>query len=150
MALDRIRKELLEITRDPPESCSGGPVVEGDLFRWNASIIGPMDTPYQGGIFSLSIEFPRNYPYSAPKVRFLTKVYHPNINEKGEICLDILSSKWSPALTVNKVLISICSLLTDPFTGHSLRPELAAQWNADRTKYNEMAREWTRKYASLD
>lgn len=148
MALDRIRKELLDITRDPPAGCSGGPADDANLFHWNASIIGPADSPYQGGIFSLSIDFPSNYPYSPPRVRFITKLFHPNVNLHGNICLDILSTKWSPVLTVSKVLISICSLLTDPFSGHSMRPGLFTHSNAIRHKQYELAQEYTRKFAT--
>lgn len=113
MALKRIKKELEDLKRDPPAQCSAGPVSE-DLFHWQATIMGPPDSPYQGGVFFLTIHFPTDYPFKPPKVAFTTRIYHPNINSNGSICLDILRSQWSPALTISKVLLSICSLLTDP------------------------------------
>ncbi|XP_027794157.2 ubiquitin-conjugating enzyme E2 D4 isoform X4 [Marmota flaviventris] len=146
MALKRIQKELTDLQRDPPAQCSAGPVGD-DLFHWQATIMGPNDSPYQGGVFFLTIHFPTDYPFKPPKVAFTTKIYHPNINSNGSICLDILRSQWSPALTVSKVLLSICSLLCDPNPDDPLVPEIAHTYKADREKYNRLAREWTQKYA---
>ncbi|XP_012294654.2 ubiquitin-conjugating enzyme E2 D4 isoform X2 [Aotus nancymaae] len=117
------------------------------VFHWQATIMGPNDSPYQGGVFFLTIHFPTDYPFKPPKVAFTTKIYHPNINSNGSICLDILRSQWSPALTVSKVLLSICSLLCDPNPDDPLVPEIAHTYKADREKYNRLAREWTQKYA---
>ena len=105
MALRRINKELLELKNNPPDNCSAGPK-EDDLFHWGATIIGPENSPFQGGIFNMSIYFPTDYPFKPPKVFFDTKIYHPNINKSGGICLDILKESWSPALTISKLLLS--------------------------------------------
>jgi ubiquitin-conjugating enzyme E2 D/E len=113
MALRRIQKELTDISHDPPANCSGGPTREDDLMNWSAMIIGPEDCPFQGGVFYLNIQFPTDYPFRPPKINFTTRVYHPNINSNGGICLDILKDQWSPALTISKVLLSICAPLTD-------------------------------------
>ncbi|XP_056350523.1 ubiquitin-conjugating enzyme E2 D1 isoform X3 [Oenanthe melanoleuca] len=101
MALKRIQKELSDLQRDPPAHCSAGPVGD-DLFHWQATIMGPPDSAYQGGVFFLTVHFPTDYPFKPPKIAFTTKIYHPNINSNGSICLDILRSQWSPALTVSK------------------------------------------------
>ena len=146
MALKRINKELSAFQKDPPTNCSAGPINE-DLFKWQATIIGPTDSPFSGGIFFLEIRFPPEYPFKPPKCLFITKIYHPNINCKGGICLDILKDNWSPALTVSKVLLSICSLLTDPNPDDPLVPEIAILYRTDREKYDNISREWTRKYA---
>ncbi|GBL67265.1 Ubiquitin-conjugating enzyme E2 [Araneus ventricosus] len=146
MALKRINKELQDLKRDPLDQCSAGPDGE-DLFKWKATIMGPPDSPYQGGAFSLSIQFPKSYPFNPPKVKFTTKIYHPNIDSEGNICLDILHSAWSPALTVPKVLLSISSLMCDPNPNSPLRAEIARIYKTNRKMYNETAKEYTRKYA---
>lgn len=142
------KTELKDITSDPPAGCSAGPETEGDLFNWKATIQGPEDSPYSGGLYFLKIQFPTDYPFKPPKVSFTTKIYHPNINSNGSICLDILRSQWSPALTVSKVLLSINALMTDPNPDDPLMPEIAKLYKTDRAKYNKMAMEWTKKYAS--
>lgn len=146
MAMKRITKELFDLHKDPPTNCSAGPVGE-DIFHWQATIIGPEDSPYSGGMFNLTIHFPTDYPFKPPKVSFSTKIYHPNINSNGSICLDILRAQWSPALTISKVLLSICSLLTDCNPDDPLVPEIARVYKTDRTKYNETARSWTTRFA---
>uniref|UniRef100_A0A0F8ALX5 Ubiquitin-conjugating enzyme E2 n=1 Tax=Larimichthys crocea TaxID=215358 RepID=A0A0F8ALX5_LARCR len=101
------------------------------MFHWQATIMGPPDSPYQGGVFFLTIHFPTDYPFKPPKVAFTTRIYHPNINSNGSICLDILRSQWSPALTISKVLLSICSLLCDPNPDDPLVPEIARIYKTD-------------------
>ncbi|KAK4538290.1 hypothetical protein CDCA_CDCA17G4315 [Cyanidium caldarium] len=146
MALKRISKELVDLGKDPPANCSAGPIGD-DLFHWQATIIGPPDSPYSGGVYFLNIHFPTDYPFKPPKVQFTTKIYHPNINSNGSICLDILRDQWSPALTISKVLLSICSLLTDPNPDDPLVPDIAHKYKSNRARYEEEAREWTRRYA---
>uniref|UniRef100_A0A5K3FWZ0 E2 ubiquitin-conjugating enzyme n=1 Tax=Mesocestoides corti TaxID=53468 RepID=A0A5K3FWZ0_MESCO len=146
MALKRITKELSDLSRDPPAQCSAGPSGD-DMFHWQATIMGPSDSPFDGGVFFLNIHFPTDYPFKPPKITFITKIYHPNINSDGNICLDILRNQWSPALTISKVLLSICSLLTDPNPDDPLDPNIARVYKTDRQKYDRTAKEWTRKYA---
>jgi len=145
MALKRIQKELQDMARDPPASCSAGPVGD-DLFHWTATILRPEDSPYSGGVFFLDIHFPADYPFKPPKVSFQTKVYHPNINKNGSICLDILKEQWSPALTISRVLLSISSLLTDPNPDDPLVPEIAHQYKTNRAAFENTARDWTSKF----
>ncbi|KAL0490643.1 ubiquitin conjugating enzyme E2 [Acrasis kona] len=147
MATKRITKELTDINKSPPANCSGGPDGD-DIFKWSATIIGPNDTPYCGGIFSLTITFPEDYPFKPPSVKFLTKVYHPNINSSGQICLDILKTQWSPALSITSVLLSISSLLNEPNPDDPLVGDIAKQYKTNRTLFEATAREWTRKFAN--
>ena len=121
----RLAKELADLKKDCPETITAGPVDEKDLYSWQATIIGPEGSPYQGGLFFLDIKFSFDYPFTPPKCTFKTKVYHPNINSNGGICLDILKNQWSPALTITKVLLSISSLLSDPNPDDPLVGEIA-------------------------
>lgn len=110
-------------------------------------IAGPEESPYSGGLFKLELFLPDEYPMGAPKVRFLTKIYHPNIDKLGRICLDILKDKWSPALQIRTVLLSIQALLSAPNPDDPLANDVAEQWKNDEYGAIEQAREWTRKYA---
>lgn len=111
---------LQEIGRDPPANCSAGPQGD-DLFNWTATLMGPSDSPFSGGVFFLTMQFPKDYPFKPPKVHqapatyltsiskvtFTTRIYHPNIAANGAICLDILKDQWSPALTVGKGMTAL-------------------------------------------
>lgn len=139
-------KEINDLKKDAPDNCSAGQRGD-DVYTWDAVILGPTDCPYQGGMFKLEIHFPSDYPFKPPKVIFLTKIYHPNVSTSGAICLDILKDQWSPALTIGKVLLSICSLLTDANPKDPLMPDIAEQFISDRQAFDETARDWTRRYA---
>lgn len=147
MSLRRLQREYTEIQKDPPANCTAGPVSDADFFTWEAMIFGPSDSPFQGGLFRLSIHFPSDYPFKPPILTFKTKIYHPNINAAGGICLDILKGQWSPALTISKVLLSILSLLTDANPSDPLVPEIADQYKRDRAAYDATAKLWTERYA---
>ena len=147
MAFKRIQKEMRDLKKDPPMHCSAGPTSD-DLFEWEATLMGPSDSVYESGVFHLKILFPKDYPFKPPKVKFLTKIYHPNINASGGICLDILKNQWSPALTLSKVLLSIWSLLTDPNPDDPLVPDLAQEYLHNREQYDLNARAWVAKYAT--
>ena len=146
--LKRIQKELKDITENPPYHCSAG-ILDENIYNWSASIIGPENSPYKGGIFKLLINFPEDYPFHPPKIRFVTKIYHCNINNSGGICLDILKDQWSPALTISKVLLSICSLLSDPNPDDPLVPDIADEYMNDRKTYDDTAKTWTQIYAQV-
>jgi ubiquitin-protein ligase len=146
----RLKTEIKKVRQDPVDNVSID-VDENNLLEWNAVIIGAQGTVYEGGIFNLTITFPKDYPFHAPKVYFKTKIYHPNINfRSGAICLDILKENWSPALTIQKVLLSIVSLLNEPNPDDPLVPEIANNYKNNRAEYDMIARQWTIQYASGD
>lgn len=147
MAAKRILRELNDIEANPPGNCSAGPIDGSNLFLWQGTIIGPEGSPYEGGLFKLRIEFPTDYPFKPPMVTFVTKVYHPNINSAGGICISILKDEWVPSLTIGKVLLSISSLLTDPNPRDPLVPEIAQVYETNRELFNRNAREYTQAYA---
>lgn len=100
-----------------------------------------------GGIFKLELFLPEDYPMAPPKVRFLTRIYHPNIDKLGRICLDILKDKWSPALQIRTVLLSIQALLSAPNPDDPLSNDVAEHYNTNEKDAIETSRQWTRQYA---
>ena len=147
--INRLKKELEEIINNPPTNCSAG-MIDDDIYNWQATILGPEGSPYVGGIFYLRIEFPHDYPFKPPKVSFITKIYHCNINSSGNICLDILKDQWSPALTISKVLLSICSLMDDQNPDDPLMVDIANLYKNDREKFIQIAKSYTERYAGSE
>ncbi|XP_016055825.1 PREDICTED: ubiquitin-conjugating enzyme E2 2-like [Miniopterus natalensis] len=146
LALKRLQKELLDLSRDPLDFCSAGPVEE-DIFTWQGVLLGPQESPYHGGAFFLSIQFPKEYPFKPPKILFKTRIYHPNVNHNGCIGLPILNSEWSAGHTISKILLSIHAMLCEPNPHVVLIPEMWEMYIKDRPRYDVLARAWTRKYA---
>ncbi|KAH7533186.1 hypothetical protein FEM48_Zijuj04G0103500 [Ziziphus jujuba var. spinosa] len=173
----RIIKETQRLLSEPAPGISASPS-EDNMRYFNVMILGPSQSPYEGGVFKLELFLPEEYPMAPPKVRFLTKIYHPNIDKAryindlllqlGRICLDILKDKWSPALQIRTVLLSIQALLSAPNPDDPLSENIAKHWKTneaeavetDCTLYLEEhgtgtaicfelpAKEWTRLYAS--
>ncbi|KAL9455412.1 hypothetical protein AB3S75_010770 [Citrus x aurantiifolia] len=142
----RIQREMAELNMDPPQDCSAGP--KGDnLYNWVATIIGPAGTPYEGGIFFLDITFPTDYPFKPPKVAFLTRIYHCNVDSAGNVNLDILKDSWSPALTITKVVLAVRSMFTNPSLHNPIVPGIAHLYLEDKAKHDQLAAEWTLRFA---
>merc|ERR1711959_707085 len=136
----RLLGDLKEIQRNPTDGASAAPTNEESLFVWNATIFGPSDTPWEGGIYSLRLTFCDEYPDKPPKVRFTTKMFHPNVYPDGTLCLDIIQNKWSPVYSVSSILTSIQSLLCDPNCASPANAESAELFNRDRKAYNRKVR----------
>ncbi|CAK1550685.1 unnamed protein product [Leptosia nina] len=146
---NRLRSELKMLRNDPPEGIAATPL-DAKCCHWQASVTGPAGSPYEGGVFYLYVQVPYSYPMSPPVVRFLTRILHPNVSRHGDVGIDSVHHNWSLALTISKVLISIQSLLTDPYTNVCMEPELGEMYVKDRSKFEALARQWTWKYAMLD
>ena len=162
-ALKRLKAELLHLGRDPPAGISAGPIEEEGtiliptpggaitvdaMTKWQATVMGPQDSPYQDGVFFFDIDFPPDYPFKPPKVTAVTKIYHPNINSNGCVSLNMLRRQWSPGIRVKNILLSIQELLKNPNLDDPLvDPEIARIYKTDRNGFNQKAKEWTKKYA---
>ena len=148
-AQKRLMKEMKQVQNEDDANITAQ-ILEGDITKWSATIIGPTDTPYEGGVFNLNLEFPARYPLLPPKVTFSTKVYHPNINANGHICLDILKSdKWTPAQTVRTLLVSILSLFADPNPDDPLVGSIAKLYKEDRPEFNKRVRDFVKEQNDL-
>ncbi len=117
------------------------------LTKWTGYIKGPTGTPYENGKFHFTLDISNNYPMNPPKLHFTTKIWHPNFDTDGEICLDILKHNWTPALSIEKVLISVISLLNDPNPHSPLNFEAGQEYIKNTKQYNEHVKEWVKQYA---
>ncbi|XP_033238875.1 constitutive photomorphogenesis protein 10-like isoform X1 [Drosophila pseudoobscura] len=145
LGVRRLRTEMAKMTSDPTDGCTVE-LVDDCIYVWKAVILGPLGTPYEGGHFELRLHFPQTYPARPPAILFRTRVYHCNIYRQ-DICVDILHSAWSPALTVEKILLSIRSLLSDPNPESPLNGAAAQLYKTNREQHDRRAQEWTARYA---
>jgi len=145
--LRRVNKEIADCKKDKQSNIVID-MVDESPFHLIGSFPGPPDTPYEGGHFSVDIVIPDSYPFQPVKMKFITKVYHPNISSaSGAICLDILKDAWSPVLTLKSTLISLQSLLCSPEPNDPQDAEVAKHYMTSRASFNETARYWTETYA---
>lgn len=142
----RIVKETERLVTDPVAGITAVPH-DDNLRYFDVLLAGPEGTPYEGGTFKLELFLPEDYPMAAPRVRFLTKIYHPNIDRLGRICLDVLKDHWSPAMQIRTILLSVQALLSSPNPDDPLANDVAAIWKEDEPLAKATAREWTQKYA---
>jgi ubiquitin-conjugating enzyme E2 D/E len=147
LLLKRLAHEQKELKLNPIENCSAGPL-DNTMMQWRATIFGSEDTPYHGGVFNLDIIIPPEYPFKPPTIKFLTPIYHCNIYNH-HICLDILKdSSWAPCLDISKILLSICSLLSEPNPKDPLNHEASELLINNKDRYLEKARQYTIEHAS--
>uniref|UniRef100_A0A7S3DLI0 UBC core domain-containing protein n=1 Tax=Palpitomonas bilix TaxID=652834 RepID=A0A7S3DLI0_9EUKA len=135
----RLMSDHRELERNGPPGVSAGPHAN-DICKWDATILGPDETPWEGGCFPLKLVFPRDYPERPPRVRFTCRMFHPNIYPDGSICLDILGQQWSPIYTVSTILSSIQSLLTDPNPDSPANVEACRLYKEDQKAYKRKVR----------
>ncbi|KAG9269923.1 ubiquitin-conjugating enzyme E2 T [Astyanax mexicanus] len=149
--ISRLKRELQLLNTEPPPGihCSFS---EENLENIQAQIIGGSGTPFEGGVFNLEIKVPDRYPFEPPQVRFLTPIYHPNIDSAGRICLDALKlppkGAWRPSLNISTVLSSIQLLMAEPNPDDPLMADISSEFKYSRAVYLEKARKWTEKYAT--
>ena len=141
-------QELTDLNTNKPIEGVSIAIVGDTLTNWNATIIGPQDTPYEGGKFIVNIDFSDNYPFKAPKVHFKTKIFHPNIKQDtGEICAQAIENAWVPTLNAKFVIESLVTLLKNPNADHPLEAEIAELFQKDYKGFTAKAREFTNTYA---
>ncbi|KAF7491229.1 hypothetical protein SSS_02456 [Sarcoptes scabiei] len=151
IAFKRIKREFLEMPENDGESDKLFHIkpVNDNLLNLKGYIVGPVDTPFEGGTFNVEIKIPESYPFNPPKVRFTTRIWHPNISSvTGAICLDILKDQWAAAMTLRTVLLSIQSLLASPEPDDPQDAVVARQFKVSLESYRQTARFWTYYYAS--
>jgi ubiquitin-conjugating enzyme E2 D/E len=137
----RIQKEIKDLSENPAELANEGITLvpdESNIQNFHGSIIGPVGTPYAGLKYDLEIKIGTDYPMRPPYVKFVNrKIYHPNVNTSGDICLDILKTEWAPTLSLAKVMHSIRSLLNDPNPSSPLNSVAAYEWVNNKPKFQE-------------
>lgn len=143
----RIIKEIHRLNKEPLPGISID--VDKENMRYlKVALEGPSGSPYAGGVFYLELYLTNEYPMQPPKVRYLTKIYHPNIDKIGRICLDILKDKWTPALQIRSVLLSLQVLMGNPNVDDPLDVQVAEHWKSNRKDAEKLAKQWTLDYAS--
>ncbi|XP_022730213.1 ubiquitin-conjugating enzyme E2 27-like [Durio zibethinus] len=144
----RVQKELQECSREQDSSGITVSPKSDNLARLTGIIPGPLGTPYEGGSFEIDITLPDGYPFEPPKMKFVTKVWHPNISsQSGAICLDILKDQWSPALTLKTALLSVQALLSAPEPDDPQDAVVAQQYLREYQTFVGTARYWTESFA---
>ncbi|KAG5837581.1 hypothetical protein ANANG_G00240850 [Anguilla anguilla] len=140
-----LRRQLAELNKNPVEGFSAGLIDDNDLYRWEVLIIGPPDTLYEGGVFKAHLTFPKDYPLRPPKMKFITEIWHPNVDKSGDVCISILhepgedkygyekpEERWLPIHTVETIMISVISMLADPNGDSPANVDAAKEWREDR------------------
>lgn len=149
LARKRLQCEFRQLLKNPPEGIAAGPAKDNDLFTWEALITGPTDTAYDGGCFECTMKFPQDYPLNPPTMRFTKPLWHPNVYPDGRVCISILHApgedrfgyeksceRWSPVQSVEKILMSVISMLAEPNPESPANIEAAKMWRADKECYS--------------
>ena len=141
LAKTRLLKDLIQLqSLTIEDGITAAPMTQSNLFEWQAIIIGPAQTSYEGGIYELTLSIPCDYPIKPPKIRFKTEIFHPNIYSNGDICLDILQDQWSEVLSIEKILISIRSLFNEPNEKSPANVEAALLYKEHRNEFHRRVR----------
>eukprot|EP01118_Nematostelium_gracile_P004905 TRINITY_DN15848_c0_g1_i1.p1 TRINITY_DN15848_c0_g1~~TRINITY_DN15848_c0_g1_i1.p1 ORF type:complete len:166 (+),score=41.34 TRINITY_DN15848_c0_g1_i1:110-607(+) len=157
-AYKRLMQEYKELTKNPPDGIVAGPITEDNFFEWEALIMGPPGTDYEGGLFTAKLTFPLEYPLYPPKMVFISEMWHPNIYANGEVCISILhppgddpnhyetaAERWSPVQSVEKILLSVVSMLAEPNDESGANIEASKMWRTDRKRFSEIVKRCVEK-----
>ncbi|WUR04074.1 ubiquitin-conjugating enzyme E2 2 (UBC2) [Vairimorpha necatrix] len=139
-AQKRLLKDYSAIKNNIDKTIFASPL-DNNIFLWVAIILGPENTPFEDGTFNLVLIFDNTYPQNPPKVKFLSKMFHPNVYQNGELCLDMLKNRWSPSYDILGILISIQSLLNDPNIKSPANLEAADLYENDKLEYSKKVKE---------
>lgn len=147
---NRLKKELSRMSENPPEGISCYPKDDKTNVLL-ANIVGPHGSPYEGGLFQLELEVDNSYPFEPPRLKFITPVYHPNVDTSGRICMDLLKMPpkggWKPTITLENLLVAAQLLLGNPNPDDPLMPEIATEYRFNRTVFEKKARVHTQQHA---
>ena len=143
----RIVKELEEIKRVLPPGISAVIAEETNILCWKITLV-PLEYPYDKGAFKIHVDFTAEYPFKPPKINFKTSIYHPNVDEKGQVCLPIIAPEnWKPAVKMDQVLKALLDMINMPEPEHPLRADLADEFRTDKKKFNKKAESETLAHA---
>ena len=147
--MKRVQKEAGIIKSKSIPGIADIQINDANMKVWKFLVV-PNAAPYDKGAFRASVTFPNEYPFSPPVLNFETKIYHPNVDEKGNVCLNIVNKEqWKPAETIENVLLSLVKLVEVPEPGHPLRTDLAKQYNDNRKEFMKMAADFTKKHGEV-
>lgn len=147
--LKRLQNEFKQVSTNPVANSTVLLENENDVTKWTVIMLGPKDTPYEGGNFKISFVFPDNYPFKPPDCKFVTPIYHPNIKmDTGEICQDIYASSWAPTQKVADILMLLSSMMSQPQTTSPLEPDICKEFLENRAEFEKKARDSTLKNAT--
>lgn len=143
----RLLKERAMIEKTPFDFVKEINTVGEDIFKWDCSILGPDHSPYSGGTFVLRIEFPAQYPFKAPTLKFMTKIYHPSIKlDTGDVCTDVVG-QWGPTLNAKHCIQVIYSMMKSPESDHPLEELIAQQLREKPKEFEKAAKKYTKDHA---
>ena len=137
-AMRRVSKELADI-QSAPSAYFNVNVSETNLLHWEV-VIKLDREPYNHTVYTISIDFPQEYPFKSPTMQFLTPIYHPNVDEKGQVCLSMTRDNWKPSTKAVDMIDALLQLIHEPDLEHPLREELAIEFAKDRETFNKKAR----------
>jgi len=146
-ATRRLQKELQDIRKAGLKSFREIVVDEQNILQWQGLLV-PDAPPFSKGAFKIDIQFPAEYPFKPPKISFKTRIYHPNVDEKGQVCLPIVAAEnWKPATKTDQVIQALVALINEPEPEHPLRGDLAEEYLKDRKKFMKNAEDFTKKHS---